>query len=254
MRAEAIGRKNITVSDDSSREKALTQVMSANRPKLTSMIRGLIRDQVEAEDVLQDVYEEFITSYDLGTAIDSVSSWLVRVARNKIFDRFRRKKTRDANKEAVSQKSETPSQPDDEWTRSRLREEIAVAIELLPPSRGRFSSCTSSREKVSRRSRRKPGRLWGLCSLEKNRYKFTLAASIVSALVVAVLWGGYYRRRLPGHRSDLQDQSMQQWIDRADQGRARPQSQPGVQKPWRNCGSNWPPPRERRSEGPAEAE
>ena len=45
------------------------------------------------------------------------------------------------------------------------------------------------------------------------RYKFTFAASIVSALVVAVFWGANIGAVYPVVEVVLQDQSMQQWID-----------------------------------------
>ena len=129
-------RKSFSVTERTRRETVLKEVMKANRPKLTSVIRSLVEDQIEAEDVLQDVYEELITAYDLGNTIEKASSWLVTVARNKIFDRFRRKRTRHDNREALAQSDgpQDPSRdnPDGEWARSWLRREIASALELLP--------------------------------------------------------------------------------------------------------------------------
>jgi ATP-binding cassette subfamily B protein/subfamily B ATP-binding cassette protein MsbA len=45
------------------------------------------------------------------------------------------------------------------------------------------------------------------------RYKFTFAASIFSALMVAILWGGNIGTLYPVVEVIFQDQSMQQWID-----------------------------------------
>lgn len=121
----------LTLSEKSSRETALKEVMRANRPRLTSLIRGLVRDQIDVEDVLQDVYEEFLTNYDLGTTIEKVSAWLVTVARNKIFDLFRRRRTRNAHRQSVGVE-EAPGGAD-EWTRAWMRREIAAGLELLSP-------------------------------------------------------------------------------------------------------------------------
>jgi DNA-directed RNA polymerase specialized sigma24 family protein len=70
------------------REQALTALIESHRARLLSIIRNRIRDQVEAEDVLQDVFAEFVEAYDLGQAIEALGAWLVRVAQNKILDRF----------------------------------------------------------------------------------------------------------------------------------------------------------------------
>jgi DNA-directed RNA polymerase specialized sigma24 family protein len=93
------------------REQALTELIESHRVRLLSIIRKRIRDQVEAEDVLQDVLAEFVEAYDLGQAIEILGAWLVRVAQNKIIDRFRRRKTQDDYKAALLAASETGERP-----------------------------------------------------------------------------------------------------------------------------------------------
>jgi RNA polymerase sigma factor (sigma-70 family) len=51
-----------------------------------------VRDPSDAEDILQDVLHEFVQAYRLPEPIEQVSAWLFRVARNRIIDRFRKKK------------------------------------------------------------------------------------------------------------------------------------------------------------------
>jgi RNA polymerase sigma factor (sigma-70 family) len=119
------------------REQELVRVVETHRGRLLSMIGNRIRDQVEAEDVLQEVFEEYVESYDLGTAIESLGAWLVTVAQNKVLDRFRRKKTQNAHRESVLQESEgleiaSPDRPDEDWSRSILRKEIMEALSQLP--------------------------------------------------------------------------------------------------------------------------
>ena len=74
------------------REQALTGAVESQRKKLLFFIRRRIRDQAEAEDVLQEVLEEFVAAYDINQVIESMGAWLMRVAQNKLIDRFRKKK------------------------------------------------------------------------------------------------------------------------------------------------------------------
>jgi len=118
------------------REQALTALIESHRTRLLSIIRKRIRDQVEAEDVLQDVFAEFVEVYDLGQAIEVLGAWLVRVAQNKILDRFRRRTTQsnyEASVRAATNAEQTSvSRPDDEWMHAWLRAEIVNALEMLP--------------------------------------------------------------------------------------------------------------------------
>ena len=56
--------------------------------KLFAFIRGRVRTEEDAEDILQDVWYQL---YNTSEAIDQVGAWLYRVARNKIIDRYRKK-------------------------------------------------------------------------------------------------------------------------------------------------------------------
>jgi RNA polymerase sigma factor (sigma-70 family) len=57
--------------------------------RLFAFIRGKVRTDEDAEDILQDVWYQL---YNTTEAIDQVGAWLYRVARNKIIDRYRKKK------------------------------------------------------------------------------------------------------------------------------------------------------------------
>jgi len=54
---------------------------------LFSFIRGRVRTNEDAEDILQDVWYQL---YNTTEAIDQMGAWLFRVARNKIIDRYRK--------------------------------------------------------------------------------------------------------------------------------------------------------------------
>ena len=58
--------------------------------RLLSFIRNRVSSVEEAEDILQDVFYQFVAGFDTIESIDRVTSWLFQVARNKIIDRYRR--------------------------------------------------------------------------------------------------------------------------------------------------------------------
>jgi RNA polymerase sigma factor (sigma-70 family) len=60
------------------------------RSKLLNFIRNRVSSVEEAEDILQDVFYQFVAGYQTIESLDRVTSWLYSVARNKIIDRYRR--------------------------------------------------------------------------------------------------------------------------------------------------------------------
>jgi RNA polymerase sigma factor (sigma-70 family) len=92
------------VLTDTKRDIAPT--LSREAVKLTAFIKARVRNAADAEDILQDVLFEFVQAYQLPESIEQVAGWLFRVARNRIIDRFRKKK--------ASSLSESVRHPDDE--------------------------------------------------------------------------------------------------------------------------------------------
>jgi RNA polymerase sigma factor (sigma-70 family) len=74
------------------RDSDITATVLRERTKLGNFIRRRVRDPSDAEDILQDVLHEFVQAYRLPEPIEQISAWLFRVARNRIIDRFRKKK------------------------------------------------------------------------------------------------------------------------------------------------------------------
>jgi RNA polymerase sigma factor (sigma-70 family) len=58
-----------------------------------SFIRRRVPDPGEAEDILQDVFHDFVRAYRLPEPIEQAAAWLFRVARNRIIDRLRKSRT-----------------------------------------------------------------------------------------------------------------------------------------------------------------
>src|SRR5664279_3013160 len=60
--------------------------------RLLSFIRGKVRNDEDAEDILQDVWYQLSRVID-AEPIQELSAWLYKVARNRITDSYRKKKT-----------------------------------------------------------------------------------------------------------------------------------------------------------------
>jgi RNA polymerase sigma factor (sigma-70 family) len=73
-------------------DKRIAETISRERGRLGKFIRRRVPDASEAEDILQDVFYEFVAAYRLPEPIEQVGAWLFSVARNRIIDRFRKKK------------------------------------------------------------------------------------------------------------------------------------------------------------------
>ena len=70
------------------------QTFLREKDRLLSFIRNRVSTVEEAEDILQDVFFQFISGYDTIESLDRVTSWLFSVARNKIIDRYRKESVR----------------------------------------------------------------------------------------------------------------------------------------------------------------
>jgi RNA polymerase sigma factor (sigma-70 family) len=62
------------------------------RKRLLDFIRKRVPTQEDAEDILQDVFYELVNTYRLMKPVEQIASWLFTVARNKITDKYRKKK------------------------------------------------------------------------------------------------------------------------------------------------------------------
>src|SRR6266478_10243687 len=74
-------------------DQRISETIDREKGRLRNFIRRRVADQGDAEDILQDVFYELVETYRLMKPIEQVGAWLFRVARNRITDRFRKKKT-----------------------------------------------------------------------------------------------------------------------------------------------------------------
>ena len=73
-------------------DSEIAAVVRRERGRLLSFISKRVRDAAEAEDVLQEALYELVNAYRLMQPVEQVGAWLMRVARNRIIDRFRRRR------------------------------------------------------------------------------------------------------------------------------------------------------------------
>jgi RNA polymerase sigma factor (sigma-70 family) len=124
-------------------DRRISDVVNRERSRLRDFIRRRVPDPRDAEDILQDVFYELVEANRLLMPIDHVTGWLFRVARNRITDLFRKKKTVRFSDAAVAgeddelllQEDLLPSPdagPEALYVRNVLLDELALAIDELP--------------------------------------------------------------------------------------------------------------------------
>ncbi|MBS1638435.1 MAG: sigma-70 family RNA polymerase sigma factor [Bacteroidetes bacterium] len=70
-------------------KRNITQVVNNYSKRLLGFIRKRVNNDADAEDILQDVFYQFVGNTQ---PIEQLTSWLFTVARNKIIDRSRKHK------------------------------------------------------------------------------------------------------------------------------------------------------------------
>jgi RNA polymerase sigma-70 factor, ECF subfamily len=73
-------------------EAAVRAIMQANNRRLYRLARGILRNDTEAEDVVQDTYVRAFTHLEQFRGDSSLSTWLSRIAMNEALGRLRRQK------------------------------------------------------------------------------------------------------------------------------------------------------------------
>lgn len=129
----------LTITKETALE--LDRTMRSERKRLLDFIRRRVRNQSDAEDILQDVFYQLVTSYSVTEPIEKLTSWLFTVARNKIIDWYR--KRRPESLPAAAGDPDSPlnleeilfdprQKPDEVYARSLVWTELAEALDDLP--------------------------------------------------------------------------------------------------------------------------
>ena len=141
--------KDIVLTFDSvmteRQNQSIQETVKKESPRLLDFIRRRIPDTDDAEDILQDVFFQFIEATRLTKPIENAGAWLFTVARNKITDLFRKKKPESLEKQMIHSKEEDgeklnlsdilPAQndtPENKMLRTAVMEELEEALDALP--------------------------------------------------------------------------------------------------------------------------
>ncbi len=136
---------NVTLSGApviSEQDRQISAAVRREGHRLRRFIRRRVLDAAEAEDILQEVLYELVSAYRLLQPIEQVGAWLLRVARNRIIDRFRRTRGEASfsgsareDEEAGALEDLLPdidAGPEGEAMRQVLLEQIEEALDELP--------------------------------------------------------------------------------------------------------------------------
>jgi RNA polymerase sigma factor (sigma-70 family) len=125
----------------------LSAVIAAQKPRLQAFVRRQLGDWSEVDDIVQETFLELVTAYRLMEPIEHLTAWLMRVARNRIIDRFRSRSRAmlvsadplpqaDTGDEPAtildSLLAPEASGPESSYLRGVLADELIAAVEELP--------------------------------------------------------------------------------------------------------------------------
>ncbi len=124
-------------------DRRISAAVEGEKARLRNFIRRRVADEADVEDILQDVFYEFVEAYRLMKPIERAGAWLFRVARNRIIDLYRRRKHDPLREEsAVVENGEAlkledllpspDSGPEAAFARNLLLAEFDDALEELP--------------------------------------------------------------------------------------------------------------------------
>jgi len=127
----------------------IAAAVAVQEPRLRAFVRRQVADLADVEDIVQDAFLELVSAYRLMEPVVHVATWLRRVARNRIIDRFRQRSRNDRVFVSASfpdSQSETPApgelsdgqatdtaRPDLSYERDVIAEKLVEALSELPP-------------------------------------------------------------------------------------------------------------------------
>jgi RNA polymerase sigma factor (sigma-70 family) len=132
-----------SITSMTERDRQISEIIAEERSRLRNFIRRRVPDPRDAEDIVQEVFYELVEANRLLMPIEHVTGWLFRVARNRITDLFRKKKTEtfsdaaveDEDGEALQVEDLLPSPdagPEALYARKVLLDELELAVGELP--------------------------------------------------------------------------------------------------------------------------
>ena len=118
----------------------LDTAVKRERKRLFDFIRRRIADEGDAEDILQDVFYQLLTSPSVTEPIENLTAWLFTVARNKVVDWYRKRRPAPLPEAGVGGPLDLedvlfdPADgPDRAYWRAAVWTELANALDEMPP-------------------------------------------------------------------------------------------------------------------------
>jgi RNA polymerase sigma factor (sigma-70 family) len=140
----ALALRSMTAEDNS----RIAAAVAAQGPRLRAFVRRQVADLSEVEDIVQDTFLELVSAYRLVQPIEHLAAWLMRVARNRIIDRFRARSRQaslaDLPDPELAGFASEPARvleqwlappdagPESAYVRELLADELAAALDELP--------------------------------------------------------------------------------------------------------------------------
>jgi RNA polymerase sigma-70 factor (ECF subfamily) len=125
-------------------EPAVRTLMQMHNRRLFRLARSVLRDDAEAEDVVQATYVQAFTGLTGFRGDAAFSTWLTRIALNEALGRVRRRRPtvelsdieteQEAGRVLIFPHSPAPPSPEAEAARRQVREVLEQAIDQLPDS------------------------------------------------------------------------------------------------------------------------
>lgn len=128
----------------SPKQKQISETFKAEQPRLKGFVRKQVATNEDAEDIVQDVFMSLTDGFDDILNLTGVINWLYSVARHKIIDFKRKKKTaliddfklgKTDDEDTLSLADILPSTeglPDDKMMQELIWEQINLSLDLLP--------------------------------------------------------------------------------------------------------------------------
>lgn len=119
---------------------AFREIMRRHNPRLYRVARGVLRDEAEAEDVVQETFVHAFTGLSAFRGESRLATWLTRIALNEAFGRLRRQRldlgfaaqAEDGAAETALGTSRESEDPERAAAKTQIRLLIERAIDELP--------------------------------------------------------------------------------------------------------------------------
>jgi RNA polymerase sigma-70 factor (ECF subfamily) len=121
-------------------EQAVRAILQANNRRLFRIARGILRNDAEAEDVVQETYVRALTHLEGFRGESSLSTWLSRIAMNEAIGRLRGKRLsldldslpEDRGEAEIIPFPAASSDPERSMAQRQIQEVVERAIDQLP--------------------------------------------------------------------------------------------------------------------------